>query len=64
MVGKTMVSAKDKTTVTVSKDTREWLILLQLEIQAAKKQQMSQDDIVRMALGYLEQHKQETAPPA
>jgi hypothetical protein len=52
MVGKTMVSAKDKTTVTVSKDTREWLILLQLEIQAAKKQQMSQDDIVRMALGF------------
>jgi hypothetical protein len=52
-----MVSVEDKTTVTVSKDTREWLNLLKLELQAAKKHQLSQDDIIRLALGCLEQHK-------
>ncbi|MGA7076647.1 MAG: hypothetical protein WBZ42_08925 [Halobacteriota archaeon] len=45
-----MVSVEDKTTITVSKDTREWLTLLKLEIQLAKKQELSQDDIVRLAL--------------
>jgi DNA-binding transcriptional regulator YhcF (GntR family) len=55
--GKNMVCVEDKTTVTVSKDTQEWLNLLKLELQAAKKQQLSQDDIVRLALGCLEQHK-------
>jgi len=57
MAGKTMVSAEDKTTVTVSKDTKEWLIMLKLDIQAAKKKELSQDAIVRLALGCLEQHK-------
>jgi hypothetical protein len=52
-----MVSVEDKTTITVSKDTREWLNLLKLDIQAAKKKELSQDDIVRLALGCLEQHK-------
>ena len=55
--GKNIVSVEDKITVTVSKDTREWLNLLKLELQTAKKQQVSQDDIVRLALGCLEQHK-------
>jgi hypothetical protein len=54
-----MVSIEDKTTITVSKDTREWLIMLKLEIQAAKKKELSQDDIVRLALACLELHKQE-----
>jgi len=54
-----MVSVEDETTSTVSKDTREWLIMLKLEIQAAKKQELAQDDIVRLALACLEQHKQE-----
>jgi hypothetical protein len=57
--GKTMVSVEDKTTITVSKDTREWLTLLKLEIQLAMKQELSQDDIVRLALACLEWHKQE-----
>jgi hypothetical protein len=52
-----MVSVEDKTTITVSKDTREWLKLLKLDIQAAKKKELSQDAIVRLALGCLEQHK-------
>jgi hypothetical protein len=54
-----MVSVEEKTTITVSKDTREWLIMLKLEIQAAKKKELSQDAIVRLALNCLEQHKQE-----
>jgi hypothetical protein len=54
-----MVSVEDKTTITVSKDTREWLIMLKLEIQAAKKQELAQDDIIRLALACLEKHKQE-----
>ena len=54
-----MVSVEDETTSTVSKDTREWLIMLKLEIQVAKKQKLAQDDIVRLALACLEQHKQE-----
>jgi hypothetical protein len=52
-----MVSVEDKTTVTVSKDTKEWLIMLKLDIQAAKKKELSQDAIVRLALGCLEKHK-------
>jgi hypothetical protein len=31
-----MVTVEDKTTITVSKDTKEWLIMLKLDIQAAK----------------------------
>jgi hypothetical protein len=29
-----MVGVEDETTITVSKDTREWLMMLKLEIQA------------------------------
>jgi hypothetical protein len=54
-----MVSMQDKTTITVSKDTREWLILLKLKIQAANKLELSQDDIVRLALACLDDHKDE-----
>ena len=54
-----MVSVEDKTTITVSKDTQEWLTLLKLELQLAKKQELSQDAIVRLALACLERHKQE-----
>ncbi|MGA3359920.1 MAG: hypothetical protein ABSC87_06915 [Halobacteriota archaeon] len=54
-----MVSAEEKTTITVSKDTREWLIMLKLEIQAAKMTELSQDAIIRLALACLERHKQE-----
>jgi hypothetical protein len=52
-----MVTVKDITTITVSKDTKEWLIMLKLDIQAAKKKELSQDDVIRLALGCLEQHK-------
>ena len=54
-----MVSVQDKTTITVSKDTREWLTLLKLKIQATEKQELSQDDIVRLALACLDDHKDE-----
>jgi len=54
-----MVSMQDKTTIPVSKDTREWLILLKLKIQAANKLELSQDDIVRLALACLDDHKDE-----
>jgi hypothetical protein len=54
-----MVSVEDKTTITVSKDTKEWLIMFKLEIQLAMKQELSQDAIVRLALACLERHKQE-----
>jgi hypothetical protein len=54
-----MVSIEDKTTVTVSKDTLGWLVLLKLEIQAAKKKELSQDKVVRLALACLERHKDE-----
>jgi len=54
-----MVSVQDKTTITVSKDTREWLTLLKLKIQATEKQELSQDDIVRLALACLDDHKTE-----
>jgi hypothetical protein len=54
-----MVSVEDKTTITVSKDTKEWLIMVKLEIQLAMKQELSQDAIVRLALACLERHKQE-----
>jgi hypothetical protein len=45
--------------ITVSKDTWEWLMMLKLEIQAAKKTELSLDDIVKLALACLERHKQE-----
>jgi hypothetical protein len=54
-----MVSVEDKTTITVSKDTLEWFTQLKLEIQFAKKQELSQDDIVKLALACFERHKQE-----
>jgi len=54
-----MGSIEDKTTITVSKDTREWLTLLKFEIQLAMKRELSQDAIVRLALNCLERHKQE-----
>ena len=54
-----MVSVQDKTTITVSKDTREWLTLLKLKIQATEKQELSQDDIVRLALACLDDHQNE-----
>ena len=54
-----MVSVQDKTTITVSKDTREWLTLLKLKIQATEKQELSQDDIVRLALACLADHQNE-----
>jgi hypothetical protein len=50
---------KTKTTTTVSKDTRGWLTLLKLEIQAAKKKEPSRDKVGRLALACLEQHKDE-----
>jgi hypothetical protein len=46
--------------ITVSKDTWEWLMMLKLEIQAAKKTELSQDDIIKLALACLERHTQET----
>ncbi|MGB9371497.1 MAG: hypothetical protein WCB79_06195 [Halobacteriota archaeon] len=46
--------------ITVSKDTWEWLMMLKLEIQAAKQTELSQDDIVKLGLACLERHKQET----
>jgi hypothetical protein len=46
--------------ITVSKDTWEWLMMLKLEIQAAKKTELSQEDIIKLALACLERHKQET----
>jgi hypothetical protein len=58
-----MVTIEDKTTVSVSKTTKEQLILLKLLIQAAKTQELSQDDIVRMALTCLERHKEEIGLP-
>jgi hypothetical protein len=54
-----MVNVEDKTTITVSKDTRGWLTLLKLEIQAAKKKEPSRDKVGRLALACLEQHKDE-----
>jgi hypothetical protein len=54
-----MVNVQDKTTITVLKDTREWLILLKLKIQATKKQELSQADIVRLALACLDDHQNE-----
>jgi len=54
-----MVSVQDKTTITVSKDTREWLILLKHKMQVTKKQKLSQDDIVRLALACLDDHQNE-----
>jgi hypothetical protein len=33
------------------------VIMLKLDIQAAKKKALSQDDVIRLALGCLEQHK-------
>ena len=49
-----MVSLQDKTTITVSKTTQQRLNLLKLEMQAAEKRALSQDDIVRLALACLE----------
>jgi hypothetical protein len=46
--------------ITVSKDTWERLMMLKLEIQAAKKTELSQDDIIKMGLACLERHEQET----
>jgi uncharacterized alpha-E superfamily protein len=46
--------------ITISKDTWEWLMMLKLEIQAAKKTELSQDDIIKLGLACLERHKQET----
>jgi DNA-binding transcriptional regulator YhcF (GntR family) len=54
-----MVIAKDKTTINVSKDTKEWLTLLKRKLQASHKQELSQDDIVRLALACLDDHKDE-----
>ncbi|MGB7902394.1 MAG: hypothetical protein WCG09_08165 [Halobacteriota archaeon] len=54
-----MVSMQDKTTITISKDTREWLTLLKRKLEAAKKQDLSDDDIVRLALACLDDHKDE-----
>ncbi|HYA32664.1 MAG TPA: hypothetical protein VEG65_01525 [Candidatus Bathyarchaeia archaeon] len=54
-----MTSPQDKTTITISKDTREWLILLKRKVQAIKKQELSDDDTVRLALACLDDHKDE-----
>ena len=54
-----MTNTHDKTTITISKDTREWLTLLKRKIEAAKKQDLSDDDIVRLALACLDDHKDE-----
>jgi len=54
-----MTSTQDKTTITISKDTREWLILLKRKVQAIKKQELSDDDTVRLALACLDDHKDE-----
>jgi hypothetical protein len=51
-----------ETTVTVSRETEKQLNLLTLEIQAAQKRPLSQDDIVRLALDCLERHKGEVSP--
>jgi len=54
-----MTGTQDETTITISKDTKEWLILLKRKIEAAKKQGLSHDDIVRLALACLDDHKDE-----
>ena len=57
--GEPMVSAQERTTITVSHATRERLNLLKLELQAAQKRGLSQDDMVQLALACLERHKGE-----
>jgi hypothetical protein len=52
-----MTHTHDKTTITISKDTREWLTLLKRKIEAAKKQDLSDDDMFRLALACLDDHK-------
>jgi DNA-binding transcriptional regulator YhcF (GntR family) len=54
-----MTNTHDKTTISISKDTREWLTLLKRKIEAAKKQDLSDDDIVRLTLACLDDHKDE-----
>ena len=46
--------------ITISKDTWEWLMMLKLEIQTAKKTELSQEDIIKLGLACLERHEQET----
>jgi hypothetical protein len=54
-----MTLTHDKTTITILKDTREWLTLLKRKIGAANKQDLSDDDTVRLALACLDDHKDE-----
>jgi hypothetical protein len=54
-----MTNTHDKTTITISKDTGDWLALLKRKLEAAKKQGLSDDDTVRLALACLDDHKDE-----
>jgi len=53
-----MTNTHDKTTIHLE-GYEEWLTLLKRKIEAAKKQDLSDDDIVRLALACLDDHKDE-----
>ena len=54
-----MTSTHDTTTITISRDTSEWLTLLKHKIEETKKEELSDEDTVRLALACLDDHKDE-----